>query len=58
MAAIASAEGAAADIQVAAARLPDIVGRIDAIVTKVEGLPIEELVTELTSLATSANTLV
>ena len=57
-AAIASAEEAAADLQVAAARLPDIVERIDAVVAKVEGLPVEELVTELTLLATSANALV
>ena len=57
-AAIASAEAAAADLQVAAARLPAIVERIDAIVARVEELPIEELVTELTSLASSANTLV
>jgi hypothetical protein len=57
-AALASAEEAAADIREAAARLPDIVDRIDALVGKLEELPVEDLVTELTSLATSANTLV
>jgi paraquat-inducible protein B len=56
--AIARGEEAATAIRDAAQTLPGIANRIDALVAKAEGLPVEDLVAELTQLATSANTLV
>ena len=53
-----ASEEAAIAVRDAAQRLPAIVDRVDALITKLEELPIEELVTELTTLANSANALV
>jgi len=56
--AITAGEEAATAVRDAAQRLPDIAARIDALVAKAEGLPVEDLVAELTALATAANPLV
>ncbi|HVG48209.1 MAG TPA: hypothetical protein VM899_08770, partial [Rubellimicrobium sp.] len=56
--AIASGEQAATSIRTAADQLPSIAQRIDALVAKANDLPLDDLVGQLTELATSANTLV
>ncbi|WP_210527862.1 MlaD family protein [Rubellimicrobium arenae] len=56
--AIAAAEDAARSLQSSAEGLPDLVARIDTLVAKANELPVDQLVTELTDLAASANTLV
>ncbi|TNC69149.1 MlaD family protein [Rubellimicrobium roseum] len=56
--AIAAGEDAARSIQAGADRLPQIVERINALVAKANGLPVEQLVVELTTLSASANALV
>jgi paraquat-inducible protein B len=56
--AIEAADNAAQAIETSTQGLPELVDRIDALVAKANELPVDQLVTELTSLATSANTLV
>lgn len=57
-AALTAAEDAARGVEASVAGVPGLVERIDAVAARAEGLPLEELVAEVTGLASSAEALV